>query len=113
MRNKTRTLAALIVAGTPYDRRRKLTDAARADIADRLKRGQTAASLAREYGVTPRTVGIVAHPERVQAWGNRKADPAMMARANKRRTPRKLALLRLLKRRGELPAAVLAEMAKA
>lgn len=52
------------IAGTKYDKRRKLTDAQKAEIAELI--GLSSREIARMYGVSRRTVQFIQHPERLE-----------------------------------------------
>lgn len=49
------------------DRRRKLNDAQKSEIMERAKRGESQRTLAKEFGVSRRLIGIVASPEQKAA----------------------------------------------
>lgn len=54
-----------------YDRRRKLTDEQKETILARHKAGDTIRGMAREYGVTVRTIHLIVRPdmkEKVKVW---------------------------------------------
>mgnify|MGYP002624084953 CR=1 FL=1 len=56
-----------------YDRRRKLTDEQKAAILARYKAGDTIRGMAREYGVTVRTIHVIVRPdvkEKVKVWAH-------------------------------------------
>lgn len=52
------------IAGTKYDKRRKLTAEQKAEIAELI--GLSSREIARMYGVSRRTVQFIQHPERLQ-----------------------------------------------
>lgn len=52
------------IAGTKYDKRRKLTAEQKAEIAELI--GFSSREIARMYGVSRRTVQFIQHPERLQ-----------------------------------------------
>ena len=52
------------IAGTKYDKRRKLTAEQKAEIAELI--GLSSREIARKYGVSRRTVQFIQHPERLQ-----------------------------------------------
>jgi hypothetical protein len=62
------------IAGTADDRRRRLTDADRADIHDLHKRGWSAAKIARAMCVSSVAVGYVLNPARLQRAKDRLAE---------------------------------------
>lgn len=62
------------IAGTPHDRRRKLTDADRAKVRELHAEGWTVGRLARAYQVSSTAIGHVLHPERVEAGKRRLAE---------------------------------------
>ena len=53
-----------IIAGTKYDKRRKLTEEQKAEITELI--GLSSREIARMYGVSRRTVQFIQHPERLQ-----------------------------------------------
>lgn len=52
------------IAGTPHDRRRKLTDADRAEIRELAGRGWGTVKLSRAFNVSPTAIGDVLDPTR-------------------------------------------------